>query len=274
LGDFKQTVDMFYHGPPKLPARQQELIAGTKVGYSAELERYGLDNSIPYWELRLTFYGPPKVIGAQWEACCDVATKMVKGSTFKADPIMTFPMTKAQQDKVRLQHIGVPNLEFFAFGSRAGGNPDPSSGHMAFAPVIPRSGEAIIEANRVFEEASHTVDQLKVMIIGLRPFALPNVFYERGFLYILGFPVMDDPEQNKAFVGAFRELIRIAAQHGWGEYRTPVIFQDQVMETYSFNDHSLLRFHETIKDAVDPKGILSPGRYGIWPKHLRKERKG
>jgi 4-cresol dehydrogenase (hydroxylating) len=32
LGDFKQMVDMFYHGPPKLPARQVELIAGAKVG--------------------------------------------------------------------------------------------------------------------------------------------------------------------------------------------------------------------------------------------------
>jgi 4-cresol dehydrogenase (hydroxylating) len=32
-----------------------------------------------------------------------------------------------------------------------------------------------------------------------------------------------------------------------------------------------LRFHETLKDAVDPNGIISPGRYGIWPKHLRKQ---
>jgi 4-cresol dehydrogenase (hydroxylating) len=33
---------------------------------------------------------------------------------------------------------------------------------------------------------------------------------------------------------------------------------------------SLRRFHETLKDAVDPHGILSPGKSGIWPKHLRK----
>jgi 4-cresol dehydrogenase (hydroxylating) len=31
----------------------------------------------------------------------------------------------------------------------------------------------------------------------------------------------------------------------------------------------LRKLHETIKDAVDPNGILSAGRYGIWPKHLR-----
>jgi hypothetical protein len=42
-----------------------------------------------------------------------------------------------------------------------------------------------------------------------------------------------------------------------------------VMDTYSFNNHALRRFHETVKDAVDPNGIISAGRYGIWPKHLR-----
>ena len=25
----------------------------------------------------------------------------------------------------------------------------------------------------------------------------------------------------------------------------------------------------TLKDAIDPNGILSAGRYDIWPKHLR-----
>ena len=42
------------------------------------------------------------------------------------------------------------------------------------------------------------------------------------------------------------------------------------MNTYSYNNRSLLRFHETVKDAVDPNGILSTGRYGIWPKHIRE----
>jgi 4-cresol dehydrogenase (hydroxylating) len=42
------------------------------------------------------------------------------------------------------------------------------------------------------------------------------------------------------------------------------------MNTYSFNNHALLRFHETLKDAIDPNGILSAGRYGIWPKHVRE----
>ena len=44
------------------------------------------------------------------------------------------------------------------------------------------------------------------------------------------------------------------------------------MDVYSFNNHALHRFHETLKDAVDPNGILSAGRYAIWPRHLREKR--
>jgi 4-cresol dehydrogenase (hydroxylating) len=31
-----------------------------------------------------------------------------------------------------------------------------------------------------------------------------------------------------------------------------------------------MKLNNTLKDALDPNGILSPGRYGIWPKHLRE----
>lgn len=41
------------------------------------------------------------------------------------------------------------------------------------------------------------------------------------------------------------------------------------MVDYSYNNNSLLRFNEALKDPIDPKVILSPGRYGIWPKHSR-----
>ena len=45
-----------------------------------------------------------------------------------------------------------------------------------------------------------------------------------------------------------------------------------IMEMFGFNDGALHRLHETLKDAIDPNGIVSPGRYDIWPKRLRGSR--
>jgi 4-cresol dehydrogenase (hydroxylating) len=93
----------------------------------------------------------------------------------------------------------------------------------------------------------------------------------RTFIMISGLPVVrNNPEFNKHTRDLFSHLIDVAAKKGWGEYRTHPLFYDQIMSTYNFNNSSLLRFHERIKDAIDPNGIISAGRSGIWPKYLRK----
>ncbi|WP_066555926.1 FAD-binding oxidoreductase [Croceicoccus bisphenolivorans] len=271
-GDTKALVDIFYDGPPQLPPEQMKLIGEAKVGYSPELERYGIDNDLPYWKLYLSMYGPENVVQAKWEAIQTRAKARIKDVAFETGPLITDFKKAAAEHTVWAQDMGIPNLEFFALGARTPGNPVQMTGHLFFSAVVPQTADAILEANRVFDEASRSNPVLKDMpILGLRPFALPAGFHERTFLMIFGMPVVEDPAMNEQFIKAFRALIDIGAEHGWGEYRTAPLFQDQVMGIYDFNDGALLRFHETVKDAIDPKGILSPGRYGIWPRHLRKQ---
>lgn len=46
---------------------------------------------------------------------------------------------------------------------------------------------------------------------------------------------------------------------------------DQIAETYNFNDNAQMKLNEQIKNAMDPKGVLAPGKNGIWPKSYDKD---
>ena len=242
----------------------QRLRDRAEAGDPSGLEAYGQKHGLAYWTFDLKFYGPAKVIAAQWEHAREVLSA-IPGAWFEDQDEYHFPLAEEPKDHARYPEFGIPSLNNFSLGARSSTNPTPSHGHMWLSPIIPRTAEAIFEANRVFAEVAR-----KFGLPQLR-FSLPAWYWQRSAIFIFGFPVSEDPAQNKRHREAFFHVIEVAAQHGWAEYRTAPAFQDAVAQQFSFNNHSLLRFHETVKDAVDPNGILSPGRYGIWPKHLRKQ---
>lgn len=242
---------------------------------TAELEEYAAVAGRGYWSCTVKFYGPEKAIAANWEYAREKFSA-IPGATFVDGESYRFPLTAEQIEDITrgqadgtgdsaLPDFGVPSLVTFSAGARSETNPNPSSGHVWFSPIIPRSGEAIIEANRVFAEAAGELG-LPVEAAG---FSLPATYWNRSFMYLYGFPISEDPEANRRTREVFERLVRIAAEHGWGEYRTAPAFQDTVADTYSFNDHALRRFNERLKDAIDPNGIVAAGRYGIWPRHMR-----
>jgi len=258
-------------------AREPELRAlVTKPGGPSdeELDRFAESKGLPSWSVELQFYGPEKTIAGSWDYVQQRIGSSIPGARFEEGAVYRFPLTAEQQAQVqrvhRLVDIGVPNMSIFAIaGGRTPQNPDSADGgQFYFAPMIPRTGEAILEANRVLGQAYRDA--------GLpynQYFSAPACWHYRAFIMITSLPVSRlDPEINRRSRAAFQQIAKVAAEHGWGEYRSPPFGVDLVAGAYSFNDHALRRFCETLKDAVDPNGIIAAGRGGIWPKHLRGSR--
>ena len=122
-----------------------------------------------------------------------------------------------------------------------------------------------LEVNRAFEPGLDVGDYVLVSC----GFVVRRLTTEDAAEIAAAVASATDEAQARAAYDVSRRLVVEAARHGFGEYRAHLDFMDLAMEQYSFNDHVLRRFDETIKDAVDPNGILSPGKQGIWPRSMR-----
>jgi 4-cresol dehydrogenase (hydroxylating) len=254
-------------GPP--PPELAELLKKPGGPTDLDFDQYAQQRQRGSWSCRLQFYGSPKVIAAHLEHAKDRFNAVVTGSTFQDGELMRFPLTQEQLERVHKVAVGIPNMAIFSIGARTELNPSPSDGHLWFSPIIPKTGEAVLEAQRVFMEAFAKLGAPSMV----SPFSMPATWMHRAFIFIMAFPISrTNVAQNRRNREVFRALVKVAAEHGWGEYRTAPAFQDDVMAAYSFNNQALLRLHETIKDAVDPNGIVAAGRSGIWPRHLRRAR--
>jgi 4-cresol dehydrogenase (hydroxylating) len=224
----------------------------------AELDDLARERKLPYWSAEFRFWGPPKVIDAQWEYAKERFAAAIPGASFSDGRYYRFPADVDRSDPALLVALGIPSLG--VFGLLQGG------GHLGFSPILPMTGEAIFKAQKVYGRLYADLG-----LPAANQFAaLPWSYYRRALVLLFGLPTTHDVEKNRQSREVFERLVQVSAENGWGEYRTHVAFMDRVAEMYSYNDHALRRFHETLKDAVDPNGILSPGKSGVWPKRLRK----
>jgi 4-cresol dehydrogenase (hydroxylating) len=229
----------------------------------AKLNAFAREREVPFYSNIFKFYGPEEVVRAQWEYT-KRRLSSIPGARFREGAFYRFPLTEEQKLSVRdPQDVGIPTLETFSIGARSNFSPA-TRGHLGFSPVIPMTGEAVIESQRVFQRTLQEFASDVALLV------FPQSYHPRTLVILCMFYVMPEVAHNQAVRRTFKRLIEVAAEHGWGEYRTHTAFMDDCAAAYSFNDHALRRLHETIKDAVDPNGVLSAGRYGIWPKHLRR----
>lgn len=68
----------------------------------------------------------------------------------------------------------------------------------------------------------------------------------------------------------FEQLLEDGRENaGVSEYRAHIDYMDEVRSHFNFNNGALNRLVDTIKNTLDPNGILSQGKSGIWT-YLKK----
>lgn len=211
-----------------------------------------------YWILYGTCYGPRWQVDRYLEIIRE-AYETIEGARFETNE--TLPMSEGDRraELLNARHLlntGVPNRH-----SAAVFDWFPNAGHFFYAPVSAPSGPdaatQFADTQRISD--AYGTDYLAQFIIGLRE------------MHHICLPLYDtsDPQSRAEILEMTRDLIDAGANEGYGIYRAHNVLAEQVVGTYRFNNHIQRTVNERIKDALDPNGILNPGKSGIWPRRLR-----
>ena len=203
------------------------------------------------WNARFGLYGPAELTQARLavvrRALGAIPGVEVTARTYPGSPL---PADVHPADRGPL---GVPGTDLVRMAGWRGGEP----AHTDFSLVCPPTGAAAVEqmhlVRRRVEE--HGFDYAGGFTTFPRhAIALALISFDRS-----------DAAQRAAVGALFPRLVADAAAAGYAPYRAHVAFMDLVADRYDWGDHAARHLQQRLKDALDPHGILSPGKQGIWP---------
>ena len=241
MGNYLRTATMrsqraeWHRGPGPIPPEVERRI----------MEAYGLGR----WNFTINLFGHETILEARARVIREAFAAHYRGEIHETR------WRRGEPPPQSGAHI--PTLIFLQVINWWGGR----GGHMGFSPILPIAGR---EAHAQFEATRRRYEEFGLdhfggFTMGERYLTNVNqIIYNR-----------DDADMTRRAHALFATLIEDAARAGYAEYRTHLSYMDPVARGFDFNDHALLRLNETLKDALDPNGILAPGKSGIWPRRLR-----
>ncbi|EXJ91673.1 vanillyl-alcohol oxidase [Capronia epimyces CBS 606.96] len=201
------------------------------------------------WNFYGALYGPPPIRDALWQVV-KASFSAIPGAKFY------FPEEIPENKVLQIRHDtmqGIPSMDELKWVDWL-----PNGAHLFFSPIAKVTGDDAMAQYKVSRQRCEEFgfDFIGDFVVGMREIHhIVCIVFDRK-----------DPKQRRNAHQLIRTLIDDAAKHGWGEYRTHLALMDQIAGTYNFNNNAQMKLNETIKNALDPKGILAPGKNGIWPK--------
>jgi 4-cresol dehydrogenase (hydroxylating) len=210
---------------------------------------------IGWWNLAFGLYGREDIVEARFRV---VQKEFAKIPNWEIETQL-YPgtVTENEIDPAARIRAGIPNHAALEATKWFGGG----GGVLAFAPIAPFTAE---DAVKQYKMARKRGDEFGFDYYG----SFNGYSRHLNHIYQIFFD-RDNEEQTRRLRDCFAVMVKDAAAEGYVEYRAHLSYMDLIAEQFDFNDHALRRFTEKLKDTVDPNGILSPGKQGIWPRASR-----
>ncbi len=207
------------------------------------VEKLKADYKMGAWNIYAALYGTEEQNDLNWN--------IVKGAFEATGAIVQdaedLPDNPTFDYRSKLMSGDMTLKEFGLYNWRGGG------GSSWFAPVAQAKGSEGLRQMELAKEilGKYGFDYVSEYVVGWR---------EMHHIIDLLFDKTNAEETTRANQ-CFDELITEFSKQGWGSYRTNTAYMEKVADTYGPVKKDV---NQRIKRALDPKGIIAPGKSGIY----------
>jgi 4-cresol dehydrogenase (hydroxylating) len=208
------------------------------------------------WLARFALYGTSEAVDAHWISVERTLGTIPTATLRRRDYAGTDRTTHSgHEDRVM---AGIPDMDILALFETMYGK---TTAHLDFSPVGPLRGKDVVQTSQLMRSLYQETGEQFFSGLMLSPRSVIHIstmFFDST-----------NAEQTERVYDNYTRMVSVMSERGYPIYRTSLHHMDQVASTLDFNDNALMRLNETIKDALDPNGILQPGKSGIWAQRFR-----